>query len=85
MRPMSVIWLVSQSGQVTFSHRSDGARPLTLTGLITRRRGTFVLACLVLLTETLLLQAGPYLIQLGIDHGIVPRDLPVLLAVSGWR
>ncbi|MDI1461489.1 ABC transporter ATP-binding protein [Catellatospora sp. KI3] len=64
-----------------FGHRGGGA-PLTMRSLLTRRRSLLVLACLAVLGETLLLQAGPLLVQVGIDHGISARNLPVLLWAS---
>lgn len=66
-----------------FGHRPAGGPELSLLSLLTRRRGVFLLACLTILAETLLLQAGPFLVQVGIDHGIVARDLPVLLWSAG--
>jgi ATP-binding cassette, subfamily B, bacterial len=68
--------------RVRFTHRPDDTRLLTMVSLVRRHRAALVLACLMLLAETLLLQAGPYLIQVGIDHGIVARDLPVLVLAT---
>ncbi|GHJ44240.1 hypothetical protein Cs7R123_15820 [Catellatospora sp. TT07R-123] len=65
-----------------FAHRGGGV-PLTMLSLLTRHRGLLVLACLAVLGETVLLQAGPLLVQVGIDHGIAARNLPVLLWASG--
>jgi ATP-binding cassette subfamily B protein len=78
--------------QVSFSHRPDPERPLTMGSLIfgprgSRQRVTFAVALAMVVAETLLLQAGPYFIQLAIDHGIAPAggaqpSLPVLLWAS---
>ncbi|HCT79389.1 MAG TPA: ABC transporter ATP-binding protein [Micromonosporaceae bacterium] len=68
---------------VAFSHRRRGGRPLTMFSLITGHRKTFLIAVLLVILETLLLQAGPYLVQVGIDFGIVPKDRTILLVASG--
>ncbi|WP_027340939.1 ABC transporter ATP-binding protein [Hamadaea tsunoensis] len=65
-----------------FRHVAEVRRPLSLTALAVGRWGLFVSACVMLLLETLLLQAGPLLIQVGIDKGITPRDLPVLIGAA---
>ncbi|MGY0231827.1 ABC transporter ATP-binding protein [Longispora urticae] len=68
---------------VTFTHRQPATRRLTMASVITGHRGLFVAACLLVLVESLLLQAGPYLVQVGIDHGIVAHRLPVLFLATG--
>jgi ATP-binding cassette, subfamily B, bacterial len=65
-----------------FRHRPERTRPLTLVSLVRRHRSALILACLMLLVEAVLLQAGPYLIQIGIDHGIVARNLTVLVLAT---
>ncbi|WP_326558314.1 ABC transporter ATP-binding protein [Micromonospora sp. NBC_01796] len=67
----------------TFTARPPDEPPLTLSTIVARYRGTLLVACLLVVLETLLLQAGPYLVQVGIDHGIVARDPSVLLLATG--
>jgi ATP-binding cassette subfamily B protein len=64
-----------------FTQHLDGGR-LTLWTLLTRRGRLLVAAALAVLVETLLLQAGPFLLQVGIDHGIVARNVPVLVGAA---
>jgi ATP-binding cassette subfamily B protein len=66
-----------------FSHSEPPGKPLTLTGMVVGRWRTFTIACVTLLLETVLWQAGPLLIQIGIDHGIAPRDKSVLAFAGG--
>ena len=61
--------------------RDSGAR-VSLGRLLAGRPGLLVAASLAILVETLLLQAGPYLVQIGIDHGIARRDLRVLVIAT---
>ncbi|AEV86448.1 ABC transporter ATP-binding protein [Actinoplanes sp. SE50] len=60
-------------------HQQPDTRRLTLWSLLANRPGLLVTAALAVLAEALLLQAGPLLVQIGIDHGIVARDVPVLV------
>jgi ATP-binding cassette subfamily B protein len=57
---------------------SSGGR-LTLWSLLSGRPALLVAAAVAVLVEALLLQSGPLLVQIGIDHGIVARDVPVLV------
>jgi len=61
-----------------FSHAPDSGR-LTLWSLLSGRRGLLVTAAFAVAVEALLLQSGPYLVQVGIDHGIVARNVPWLV------
>ncbi|SNY60504.1 ABC transporter ATP-binding protein [Paractinoplanes atraurantiacus] len=61
--------------------RDDGAR-ISIGRLLTGRPGLLLAASLAILVETLLLQAGPYLVQVGIDHGITDRDVRVLIIAT---
>ena len=69
--------------QVSFDPVADSGTRVSLRQLVTGRPGLLVAALLAILLETLLLQAGPFLVQVGIDHGIAPRDLPVLIGATG--
>ncbi|MEV0271892.1 ABC transporter ATP-binding protein [Hamadaea sp. NPDC050747] len=68
---------------VAFRQAVPGERRLTLSGLLFGRWRLFGLACVMLLGETVLLQAGPLLVQVGIDHGIMRGDLRTLLIAAG--
>ena len=65
-----------------FDPVGDTGGPITLGRLLRRRPGLLVAASLAILVETLLLQAGPYLVQVGIDHGIAGRNLRVLVIAT---
>ncbi|GLW31750.1 ABC transporter ATP-binding protein [Actinoplanes regularis] len=57
-------------------------RKLTLWSLLSNRPAVLTTAAIAVLVEALLLQAGPLLVQIGIDHGIVARNVPVLVAAA---
>jgi ATP-binding cassette, subfamily B, bacterial len=61
--------------------RDDGGR-ISLSRLLIGRPGLLVAASLAILVETLLLQAGPLLVQIGIDHGIAAGNLRVLIVAT---
>lgn len=63
-------------------HAEPMGKPLTLTSMVLGRWRLFVVACVALMAETVLLQAGPLLIQVGIDHGIMPGNRTVLAAAG---
>jgi ATP-binding cassette, subfamily B, bacterial len=69
--------LVTEPQHVDMS--APSGKPLSLTGMVLGRWRLFTMACFALLLETVLLQAGPLLIQIGIDRGIVPGDRSVLV------
>jgi ATP-binding cassette subfamily B protein len=62
-------------------HADTGGR-ISLSRLLVRRPSMLVAAGIAILVETLLLQAGPYLVQVGIDHGIAKQDLRVLVIAT---
>ncbi|MEU8610036.1 ABC transporter ATP-binding protein [Actinoplanes sp. NPDC048791] len=68
--------------RVPFDPVADSGARVTLPRLVIGRPGLLVAALLAILVETLLLQAGPYLVQVGIDHGIAARNLPVLVGAT---
>lgn len=67
---------------VPFTARAEAGGRVTLTAMVARRPRLLTAAALAVLVETLLLQSGPYLVQVGIDHGIVARDVRVLVAAT---
>ena len=66
-----------------FQHRPAPQRRLSLFGMAAAHRRYFIGAVLLVVVETLLLQAGPYLVQIGIDHGMLPHNRDVLLLAAG--
>ncbi|MGH9242856.1 MAG: ABC transporter ATP-binding protein [Acidimicrobiales bacterium] len=67
---------------VTYTARPTDRRPLTLRRMVAPYRGALALTAMLVVLETIALQAGPLLTQLGIDHGILPGDVAVLVAVA---
>ena len=67
---------------VPFDPVADSGVKISLSRLLIGRPGLLIAAGLAILVETLLLQAGPYLVQIGIDHGIADRDLRVLVIAT---
>ena len=65
-----------------FDPVADRGGRVTLLRLVIGRPGLLVAALLAVLVETLLLQAGPYLMQVGIDHGIAAENLHVLVGAT---
>jgi ATP-binding cassette subfamily B protein len=68
--------------KVSFSQVVDDRRPFTLRRFLAPHRWGMVLAGLLVVVETLSLQAGPLLTQIGIDRGVVDRNTAVLVAAS---
>jgi ATP-binding cassette subfamily B protein len=67
---------------VPFDPVADSGARISLGRLLIGRPGLLVAASVAIGVETLLLQAGPYLVQVGIDHGIAERDLRVLVITT---
>ncbi|GIF17671.1 ATP-binding cassette subfamily B protein [Actinoplanes tereljensis] len=67
---------------VRFDPVADSGGKISIGRLLVGRPGLLVAASLAILVETLLLQAGPYLVQVGIDHGIADRNLRVLVIAT---
>jgi ATP-binding cassette subfamily B protein len=65
-----------------FSHQITDRRPLTMRRLMGAYRKLFLGAALLVIVEVVLLQSGPLLTQIGIDHGITPANWTVVVAVS---
>ena len=68
--------------RAAFDPVADSGAKISLSRLLIGRPGLLIAASLAILVETLLLQAGPYLVQIGIDHGIADRDLRVLVIAT---
>jgi ATP-binding cassette subfamily B protein len=72
------------AGEVSFTHRSDddSGRHLTLRALIFRhwQLGAFALVLVTIVSITN--QAGPALIQYGINHGMLPHHQSVAVVVG---
>jgi ATP-binding cassette subfamily B protein len=68
--------------RVAFDPVNDDGGRVSLGRLLVGRPGLLVAAAIAILVETLLLQAGPYLVQVGIDHGIADRNLRVLVVAT---
>jgi len=69
--------------EVAFSHQPPASRRVSVWYLLLQHKKALVITGLLLITETLTLQAGPMLTQLGIDHGIVPRHPGVVILIAG--
>ncbi|MEX2620719.1 MAG: ABC transporter ATP-binding protein [Egibacteraceae bacterium] len=65
----------------TFSQQPPERRPLSVRQLLAPQRRALAASGVLVLLETAATQAGPLLLQIGIDEGIRPGDLRVLWAV----
>jgi ATP-binding cassette subfamily B protein len=65
-----------------YDPQADTGGRVSLSRVVARRPGLLVAAAIAILVETLLLQAGPYLVQVGIDHGIAKNDLRVVVIAT---
>ena len=62
-----------------FTHQVTDRRRLTLWLLLRKHRAAVFLAGVLVIIETLTLQAGPYLTQIGIDRGILVNNFGVVV------
>ena len=67
---------------VSFTHQVTDRRPLTMRRMFAAHKSAAILCALIVVVEVASLQSGPYLTQLGIDKGILSRNLGALLAVG---
>lgn len=67
---------------IAFSHRHPDQAPFTLRTFLWPHRWRLGGALMLVVLESLALQAGPLLTQIGIDEGITPRDKSVLVWVA---
>jgi ATP-binding cassette subfamily B protein len=68
---------------VTFTHRAAERPGVSLKRMLGAHRSTLLFCAVLVVVETVSLQAGPFLSQLGIDHGIIPKDWGLVLATAG--
>lgn len=67
---------------VEFSATDYDRRPFTLARFLGPHRGALLAAIALVVVETIAFQAGPLLIQIGLDQAILPRRPSVLIAVA---
>jgi ATP-binding cassette subfamily B protein len=67
---------------VSYDPLRDTGGKISLGRLLLGHRGYLIASILAVLVETTLLQAGPALVQIGIDHGIAKGDMKVLLIAT---
>ncbi|MDH3679934.1 MAG: ABC transporter ATP-binding protein/permease [Acidimicrobiia bacterium] len=68
--------------EITFSPADYDRRPFTLRRFLSPHRGALAVAVVLVVIETVAFQAGPLLIQIGLDRAIVPRQAEVLAIVA---
>ena len=68
--------------EVEFTQVVKDRRPLSLRRLLAPHRRALVVAAALVVVETVCLQAGPQLTQIGIDRGILPRHLAVVVGAA---
>ena len=66
----------------TFSHQIDDRRPLTLPRVLNLSKLVVVGLLAVIVLEAVSLQAGPALIQFGLDRGVIGRQPAALIAAG---
>ena len=69
--------------EVAFSQSGWDARPFTLRRFVGERRWAMVGAVVLVVLETVMVSAGPFLTGEAIDQGIVPGDTDMLLVIAG--
>ncbi len=68
---------------ITFRQALSEEPPFTLRSFLGPYRGGLALALVLVVIETLSLQAGPILTQLGIDRGVIPGDFSAVAIAAG--
>jgi ATP-binding cassette, subfamily B, bacterial len=68
--------------EVAFSHVDHDRRPFTLRRFLEPHRLALIGAFVLVVVETVAMQAGPLLTQIGIDRGIRDGNVSVLVVVS---
>ena len=67
---------------IGFEHRHPSGPPFTLRSFLWPHRWRLAGALVLVVLESLALQAGPLLTQIGIDDGVTPQNKGVLVAVA---
>lgn len=68
--------------EVTFEHQIKHQGPFTLRTFLAPHKWKLIGALLLVIVESILLQAGPLLTKFGIDEGVVDGNKGVLVAVA---
>ncbi len=68
--------------EVVYDPRAESDEPFTLRSFLRPHRWRLALAVVLVVVETVAFQAGPLLVQIGLDRAIVPRRLDVLWWVA---
>ena len=68
---------------VTFTHQPPATRRVSIGYLLSRHKKALAIAAALIIVETLSIQAGPLLTQIGIDQGIMARDVGVVALTAG--
>jgi ATP-binding cassette subfamily B protein len=69
--------------EVEFSQSDWDSRRFTLRRFVGERRWAMIGAVVLVVLETAMVSAGPFLTGEAIDRGIVPRDTDMLLLIAG--
>ena len=67
---------------VTFTHRRTDRRPLTLRRMMDGHWRTVIIVSVLVVIETVTLQAGPALTQMGIDDGLLKNNAGRLMLLA---
>ncbi|MEM7340140.1 MAG: ABC transporter ATP-binding protein [Actinomycetota bacterium] len=67
---------------IAYRQRTTTDDRFTLRSFLIPHRWGLALAALLIVVETIAFQAGPLLIQLGLDRAVVPRQFDVLIGVA---
>ncbi|GAA2499200.1 ABC transporter ATP-binding protein [Winogradskya humida] len=67
---------------VSFDPVADRGGRVAIMRLLAGRPRLLIAAAIAVVVETLLLQVGPFLLQIGIDHGITGRNMPILIGAT---
>jgi len=68
--------------EVSFSHKNTSSSAFTLWSFLSPYKFRFLFALVLVAMTEMLLLVGPYLVQVVIDKGIIPKDFSVLMMVA---